>query len=115
MHTFPVAGRTATDSARFDTTKSDARLQRMKTGIPRDNLVPASLIPEIEAAAGEEHRDPRELVAEAISRYLSERRLFRPDEVHRKVAEGLESLRQGRGVDGETAMAELMAELDAPQ
>jgi hypothetical protein len=56
----------------------------------------------------------RELVGEAVERYLSERRWFRRGEVHAKIAQGLESLRQGKGLDGESVMAELMAELDAP-
>lgn len=46
---------------------------------------------------------------------LSERRWFRKDEVHTKIAEGLESLRQGKGLDGEAVMAELLAELDGPE
>ena len=87
----------------------------MKSEVPSDSLVPPALIPQIEAAAQEEHRDPRELVGEAVARYLIERRIFRPDEVHQKIAQGLESLRQGKGLDGETVMAELLAELDTPQ
>jgi hypothetical protein len=87
----------------------------MKSGAPSDTLVPAGLIPEIQAAAEEEQRAPGELVGEAGARYLSERRWFRKDEVHTKIAKGLESLRQGKGVDGETVMAELVAELDAPE
>jgi predicted transcriptional regulator len=87
----------------------------MKSELPSDSLVPPALIPEIEAAAEEEHRAPRELVGEAIQRYLSERRNFRPDGVHEKIAQGLASLQEGRGVDGETVMAELLAELDPPQ
>jgi len=80
------------------------------------DLVPANLVPAIETAAQEEHRSPRELVGEAIERYLAERRYFRKgDGVHDKIARGLESLRQGKGLDGETAMAELLAELDTPQ
>jgi len=79
-----------------------------------DTLVPYSLLLEIQAAAEEEHRPPGELVGEAIERYLSERRWFRKDPVHTKIAQGLESLRQGKGLDGETVMAELIAELDAP-
>jgi predicted transcriptional regulator len=81
---------------------------------PSDTLVPPALIPEIQAAAEEEHRAPRDLVGEAIERYLSERRWFRRDEIHAKIAEGLESLRQGKGLDGEAVMAELLAELDTP-
>jgi hypothetical protein len=80
-----------------------------------DGLVPPSLLPEIRAAAEEEHREPRELVGEADQRYLSERRWFRKDDVHSKIAQGLESLRQGKGLDGETVVAELLAELDAPE
>jgi predicted transcriptional regulator len=75
-------------------------------------LVPDDLVPALEQAAQEEHRSPRELVGEALERYLAERRYFRGDEVHRKIAQGLESLRQGRGLDGEAVIAELLAELD---
>jgi len=87
----------------------------MKTERPADTLVPPGLLAEIEAAAAEEHRPPRELVGEALQRYLSERRWFRKDEAHAKIAEGLESLRQGKGLDGEAVMAELLAELDEPR
>lgn len=86
----------------------------MKTERPVDALIPPGLLAEIEAAAAEEHRPARELVGEAVERYLSERRWFRKAEVHAKIAQGLESLRQGQGLDGETVMAELIAELDAP-
>ena len=78
------------------------------------DALPAGLLAEIEAAAAEEHRPVRELVGEAVERYLAERRWFRRDEVHAKIAQNLESLRQGRGVDGESVMAELVAELGAP-
>ena len=87
----------------------------MKSATSSDTLVPAGLIPEIQAAAAEERRDPRALVGEAVERYLSERRLFRKDDVHAKIAQGLESLRQGKGLDGETVMAELLAALDTPE
>jgi predicted transcriptional regulator len=80
----------------------------------RDTLVPSNLLSEIEAAAEEEQRAPGDLVGEAVERYLSERRWFHKDEVHAKIAQGLESLRQGKGLDGETVMAELIAELDEP-
>jgi hypothetical protein len=49
----------------------------MKTATPTDTLVPPALIPEIQAAAEEDHRAPRELVGEAISRYLEGRRALR--------------------------------------
>jgi predicted transcriptional regulator len=75
-------------------------------------LIPAELVSAIEKAAEEEQRSPQELVSEAVERYLSERRYFRADDVHRKIAEGLESLRQGKRLDGEAVMAELLAELE---
>jgi hypothetical protein len=68
-------------------------------------IVPPGLQAQVKAAAAEEHRAPGELVGEAVERYLSERRWFRRD---------LESLRQGKGLDGDTVMAELIAELDGP-
>jgi hypothetical protein len=71
------------------------------------------LLIELQAAAEEEQRAPRELVSEAVERYLSDRRWFRRTEVHEKVAQGLESLGQGKGVDGESVVAELLAELEA--
>jgi hypothetical protein len=87
----------------------------MKPDTTADTLVPSGLLPEIHAAAEEEHRAPAELVGEAVERYLRERRLFRKDEVHAKTAQGLESLRQGKGLNGEAVMAELLADLDAPE
>jgi hypothetical protein len=87
----------------------------MKTQPPSDTLLPPGLLPELEAAAKEEHRAPSELVAEAVERYLMERRWYRKDEVHAKIAQGLESLRQGNGLDGEAVMVELLAELDGTE
>ena len=78
------------------------------------DLVPLDLIPAIEEAAAAERRTPRELVGEAVQRYLAERRIFRPSDVHQKIAEGLASLRQGKGLDGETVMADLLAEFEPP-
>jgi hypothetical protein len=86
----------------------------MKSAPISEDLVPPSLLPEIRAAAEEERRAPGEIVGEALERYLSQRKLFRGDDVHSKIARGLESLRQGKGLDGEAVMAELLAELDAP-
>ncbi|HEX3952848.1 MAG TPA: hypothetical protein VHW90_04690 [Stellaceae bacterium] len=77
--------------------------------------MPDALLPELEAAAAEEHRAPSELVREAVERYLSERRWLRKDEAHTKIAQGLESLRQGKSLDGESVMTELLAELDEPK
>jgi predicted transcriptional regulator len=78
------------------------------------DLIPAELIPAIQAAAEEEHRSAQELVGDAIERYLAERRFYSRDEVHAKIAAGLKSLRDGKAIDGEAAMAELLAELDGP-
>jgi hypothetical protein len=65
-----------------------AILGRMKSDATSDTLVPSGLLPEIQAAAREEDRTPAELVGEAIERYLRERRWFRKDEVHSKIAQG---------------------------
>lgn len=45
----------------------------MKTERSTDTLVPPGLLAEIEAAAAEEHREPRELVGEAVETYLERR------------------------------------------
>ena len=37
------------------------------------------------------------------------------DDIHAAIEQRLESLRQGKGLDGEAVMAELIAELDAPE
>ena len=86
----------------------------MKTGTPQMPLTLPACWPKIEAAAAEERRPARELVGEAVERYLSQRRWFCGGEVHAKIAQGLESLRQGKGLEGESVMAELIAELDGP-
>ena len=87
----------------------------MKSETTRDTLVPSGLLPEIKAAAEEEHRAPGELVGEAVERYLSERRWFRKDEVHTKIAQGLESLRQSKGLDGEAVMARYLPSPEAKE
>jgi predicted transcriptional regulator len=86
----------------------------MKSKLPADPLISVALLAEIEAAAAEEHRPPSELVGEAVERYLAERRWLRRDEAHAKIARGLASLERGKGLDGDTVIAELLAELDAP-
>ena len=87
----------------------------MRMEVCNDTLiVPPALQAKVKAAAAEEHRAPDELVGEAVERYLWERRWFRKDDVQTKIAQGLESLRQGRGLDGESVMADLIAELDGP-
>jgi len=37
------------------------------------------------------------------------------DDVHYKIARALESLRQGKALDGEAVMAELLGEFDSPR
>jgi hypothetical protein len=49
----------------------------MKSNTASDALLPPGLLSEILAAAEEEHREPRELVGEAVSRYLEGRRAQR--------------------------------------
>lgn len=87
----------------------------MKSTPLPDSLVPTGLLPEIQAVADEEQRAPGEIVGEAVERYLLQRKWFRKDDVHAKVVRGLDSLRHGHGLDGETVMAELLAELDEPE
>jgi hypothetical protein len=42
-------------------------------------------------------------------------RNYAEGDAHGKILQGLESLRQGKGLDGEAVIAELLAELDRPQ
>jgi hypothetical protein len=46
----------------------------MKSEIAPDTLVPSRLIPEVRATAEEDHREPGELVGEALEIYLKNRR-----------------------------------------
>ncbi len=46
----------------------------MRSESPTDSLVPPDLLDEVQAAADEEHREPGELVREAVTRYLEQRR-----------------------------------------
>jgi predicted transcriptional regulator len=84
----------------------------MKSEPNSDALIPPALLAELRVIANEEHRAPGEIVGEALERYLRERRLFRGDEVHVKIAAGLESLRSGKGLNGEAVIAELIGGLD---
>ena len=77
--------------------------------------LPPVLRTELQKAAAEEKRPAGELVQDAVQQFLAERRWFRRDAAHDKIARGLESLRQGKGLDGEAVMAELLAELDSSQ
>jgi len=79
-----------------------------------DSLVPSRLFADIEAIAAVERRAPTDVVADAVEQYLSERRRFQGDDVRSKIAQGLESLRQGKGLGGEAVMEEILAELVEP-
>jgi hypothetical protein len=46
----------------------------MKSESSADALIPAALLPAIQAAAEEDRRPPGELVREALERYLEDRR-----------------------------------------
>lgn len=52
-----------------------------------------------------------EVVREALR--LMEERDLRKEEIQKKIAQGLASLQQGKGVDGETVFARIEAELAA--
>jgi predicted transcriptional regulator len=99
--------------------------------------IPPALAAEIKAAAEDEHRPAADVVREALVGYLENRRwqqhaeqelsrareLGLPDDdvpltseyrptIREKIAQGLESARQGRLVDGEAVFARIDAELD---
>ena len=62
-----------------------------------------------------EYDSPSDVVCEAL-RLLEERDqllLLQKEEVGRKIDEGLESLRAGKGVDGEAVFDRIEAELDS--
>ncbi len=96
--------------------------------------VPLALVAEVQAVADEEHRDAADVVRDALEDYLEARRwrqhtsreraqvLGLPNDeerltpeyrkaVREKIAPGLRSLREGKGVDGEVFMAQMDAEL----
>jgi hypothetical protein len=83
----------------------------MKPGSDSTSLVPPSLLPEIRAAAEEEHREPGDVVREALERYMEDRewnKIFAygearakalgltEEDVHRLIAEYRQEKRQGR-------------------
>ena len=101
-----------------------------------DFIIPPALLAEIQAAADDEHRPAAEVVREALEAYL-EGRLHRmrdaesrnarglglPDDdvpvtpeyrrtTRDKSAQGMQSLRAGKSVDGETFFARMEAEFD---
>ena len=61
----------------LDPSTADATFEGMSSEDPADTLVPPDLLVEVEAAAKEEHREPRELVREAVTCYLEQRRARR--------------------------------------
>jgi putative addiction module CopG family antidote len=73
------------------------------------------LTPEMEAMvdvkvkAGE-YSSPNAVVEEALA--LLDRRDQAREDIRQKIEAGLESLRQGKGIEGEAAMAQMLAELD---
>jgi predicted transcriptional regulator len=61
----------------LDPPTPDATFDSMRSESPADTLVPPDLLDEVQAAADEEHRDPAELVREAVTHYLEQRRMRR--------------------------------------
>ena len=108
----------------------------MKLGNETDLAIPPALWAEIEAAADEQHRPAADVVREALEGYLEGRRWRRHSEgeqaralalglsddgpltgeyreaIRGKIAQGLRSLREGKGTDGETFFAEMEAEFE---
>jgi predicted transcriptional regulator len=100
-------------------------------------VLPPALLAELEAAASEEHRSVADIARDMIEHGLGERRwqahaaqewqrareLGLPDDdqpmtdeyrqvIRERIAQGLQSLREGKGTDGEAFMAQMVAELD---
>src|SRR5207244_11907930 len=61
----------------LDPSPPAATFDSMKPKSLTDSLVPPDLLVEVEAAADQEHREPRELVREAVTRYLEQWRARR--------------------------------------
>ena len=82
--------------------------------------VKVDLTPELERLVASKIRpggfsSAADVVGEAL-RLLDERDRFlllRKKEIRKKIADGLESLRQGRGLDGEAVFDRMEAELDS--
>lgn len=60
----------------------------MKKATAPETLVPPELIPQIEAIAEADRREPREVVGEVLERYLEERRAFPRDDLHERLPKG---------------------------
>ena len=110
----------------------------MKTGRSDDFTIPPALLTEIQAAADHERRPAVDVLRDVIEHGLEKRRwrthagkdrqrgraLGLPDDdisltdayrqvLHERIAQGVQSLREGRVIDGETFMARMDAELAA--
>lgn len=98
--------------------------------------LPPDLLAEVEAIAEQEHRSAADLLRDLVQRGLAERWQARAERemakarvlgiaeddqpmtdeyraiIREKIAAGLQSLREGKGTDGEAFFAEMYAELD---
>jgi hypothetical protein len=85
---------------------------------------PPALIAKLEAIADEQHRPIAELVRELVEERLHTLELDLLDDdppmtdeyrqtIHEKISVGLQSLREGKGTDGNTFFTEMYSELEA--
>jgi hypothetical protein len=101
---------------RIDFAVENDRVEAMKpTSESNPFVLPPALLAEVEAAADAEHRPVADVLRDVVERGLAERRqpltdAYRQD-LREKIAQGLQSLREGKGTDGEAFMARLDAEL----
>ena len=109
----------------------------MKPSSDTQVSIPPTLIAEVQAAADEEHRPADDVVRDALESYLERRRwrlhseqeearareLGLPDDdvpltagyrqgIREKIAQGLRSLREGKGTDGEAFFATMETEFE---
>ena len=121
----------------IDIAARNASFEGMKpTGENHSFVLPPALLAEVEAAANDEHRPVADVVRDLVESGLGERRwkalvekeiqqgreLGLPDnagvltdayrqDLREKIAQGMQSLREGKGTDGEAFMAQMDAEL----
>ena len=109
----------------------------MKTGRDTQVSIPPALVSKLRAVAEQEHRSTAAVVADALENYLEARRwqldaeqelaharaLGLPDDdvlvtpefrqsIRQKITQGVRSLRDGKGADGEAFFARMEAEFD---
>ncbi len=109
----------------------------MTSGNAGDLALPPSLVARIQAAADAEHRPAVDVLHDAVETYLFERRwqlhsdaAFKrareaglpdhnaattsdhPRTTREQIAQGVRSLREGKGIDGEAFLAQMEAEFD---